>query len=136
MIIVMTTHQGLLALHDEQVRGGIAARLPNSWTPLRDGPVLQITTPTRGLAFGRDLDDLSVEELDALIGRVRDRSAALGQPIEWKTYGHDRPELTERLRLAGFVPEEQETIIIGVAADLTDAGEVPDGVTIRATTDP
>jgi len=132
----MTTQSTLLALHDAQVRGSIAQRLPNSWRPLWDGPLLQIAAPNRGMAFAQDLEGLSVEELDALVGRVRDRSAELGQAIEWKTYGHDRPDLTERLRLAGFAPEERETVVIGEAADLTAAGEDPDGITIRATTDP
>ncbi|MDI6097334.1 GNAT family N-acetyltransferase [Actinoplanes sp. NEAU-A12] len=131
----MTTYSELLALHDQQVRGSIASRLPDNWKPSWDGPVLQITTPARGLAFAQDLDGLSVEELDSLIERARDRSAAHGQAIEWKTYGHDRQDLPERLRLAGFAPEDQETIVIGQATDLTGAGEVPDGITIRATTD-
>jgi GNAT superfamily N-acetyltransferase len=132
----MTTIDRLLALHDDQVRGTIAARLPATWQASWDGPVLQIATPARGMAFARDLAGIGVDELDALIGRVRDRSATLGQAIEWKTYGHDRPDLTERLRMAGFVPEEQETIVIGQATDLTTAGETPAGITIRATTDP
>jgi hypothetical protein len=132
---VMTTRSELLELHDQQVRGTIASRLPNNWTPSWDGPVLQIATPARGLAFAQDLDGLSVEELDALIGRVRDRSAARCQAIEWKTYGHDRQDLTERLRLAGFVPEDEETVVIGLATNLTAAGEAPNGIAIRATTD-
>lgn len=132
----MTIRDTLLALHDRQVRGGVAARLPNNWKPSWDGPVLQVDTPNRGLAFARDLDGLSVAELDTLIGRVRDRSAARGHAIEWKTYGHDRHDLTDRLRRAGFVPEESETIVIGEATALVGAGETPDGITIRATTDP
>lgn len=131
----MITGSELLALHDQQVRGTIASRLPNTWKPTWDGPVLHIATPAEGIAFAQDLDGLSVEELDALIGRVRERSAARGQAVEWKTYGHDRQDLTERLRLAGFVPEEEETLIIGLAADLTSAGETPDGIAIRVTTD-
>ncbi|MBB5475676.1 GNAT family N-acetyltransferase [Micromonospora parathelypteridis] len=131
----MTTPNELLVLHDQQVRGTIAARLPNNWEPSWDGPILQIATPARGFAFAQDLDGLSSEELDAHIGRVRDRWATLGQAVEWKTYGHDRPDLTERLRLAGFAPEDEETVVIGVADTLTTAGEVPDGITIRATTD-
>ncbi|WP_307846935.1 GNAT family N-acetyltransferase [Micromonospora sp. D93] len=116
------------------MRGTIASRLPNNWKPSWDGPVLQIATPARGCAFAQDLDGLSIE-LDALIGRVRDRSAARGQAVEWKTYGHDRRDLTERLRLAGFVPEDEETVVIGLATNLTAASEAPDGIAIRATTD-
>ncbi|MEV0715239.1 GNAT family N-acetyltransferase [Asanoa sp. NPDC050611] len=131
----MTTTQELLVLHDRQVRGTIAERLPKSWNAVWDGPVLHAETPHRGLAFAQDLDGVSVAELDALIGRLRDWSAARDAAVEWKTYGHDRPDLTERLRLAGFVPEDRETVVIGLAAELTDAGSDPGGVTIRSTTD-
>ncbi|WP_433532842.1 GNAT family N-acetyltransferase [Micromonospora sp. CA-263727] len=132
---VMLTRTELLALHDQQVRGTIASRLPGSWRPSWDGPVLQVATPARGFAFAQDLDGLTVEELDALIGRVRNRSAARGQAVEWKTYGHDRRDLPARLQLAGFAPEDEETVVIGLAADLIASGEAPDGITVRATTD-
>lgn len=131
----MTMHHELLALHDDQVRGTIASRMPSTWTSSWDGPVLQVATPRRGLAFARDVDGLSTEDLAALIRRVRDRSAALGLAVEWKTYGHDRPDLTERLRLAGFTPEDEQTVVIGLATELTSSGEAPDGVSIRPTTD-
>ncbi|RZU77745.1 hypothetical protein EV384_6486 [Micromonospora kangleipakensis] len=129
----MTTRDHLLQLHDDQVRGTIADRLPKTWTPFWDGPVLRITAPFRGFTFARDLDGLSVEELDAVIGRVRAHFAERGQAVEWKTYGHDRADLTERLRLAGFAPEPEETVVVGLASDLTVAAEAPDGVTIRPT---
>ncbi|NMO56884.1 GNAT family N-acetyltransferase [Actinoplanes sp. TBRC 11911] len=132
----MTTPNELLALHDAQVRGTIAARLPSSWTPSWDGPALEITTPTQGFIFARDLDTLDGDDLDALIIRLRDRFAARDQAVEWKTYRHDRADLTERLRLAGFTPDDEETVVVGLAADLITAGETPAGVTIRATTDP
>ncbi|GIF48713.1 hypothetical protein DFJ67_3617 [Asanoa ferruginea] len=131
----MMTRDELLALHDQQVRGTVAARMPASWEAVQDGPVLQVATPGRGLVFAPDLDGVSVEQLDALIGRVRDRAVTNGRAVEWKTYGHDRPDLPERLRLAGFTADSTETVVIGLAADLTQAGTAPDGVTIRATTE-
>ncbi|MGY2744172.1 hypothetical protein ACVWZ8_001289 [Arthrobacter sp. UYCu723] len=66
----MLTTAELLAAHDQQVRGGIATRLPGSWDFDWDGPLLRVTTPVRGLAFAQDLDALSVDELDALIRRL------------------------------------------------------------------
>jgi hypothetical protein len=132
----MITIPELLARHDEQLRGTIADRLPSTWRPHPDGPVLRVTTPTQGFAFARDLDALTVEELDGHIARVREFFAARGQAVEWKTYGHDRPDLTTRLGLAGFAPEPLETVVIGPARDLVTAGETPGGVTIEATTDP
>ncbi|GIF71241.1 GNAT family N-acetyltransferase [Asanoa siamensis] len=131
----MSTDDELLALHDEQVRGTIADRLPPSWRAAWDGPVLYARSPQREMAFARDLGGVDGAELDALIARVRERAAAAGRAVEWKTYGHDRPDLTSRLRAAGFVPEDVETVVIGAAADLTEAGGDVAGVTIRATTD-
>ena len=131
----MSTAAELLTLHDEQVRGSIADRLPVNWDPGWDGPLLRVTTPKRGFAFARDLDALSVEELDSLIFRLREFFAERGEAVEWKTYGHDRADLTERLKLAGFEPEDDETVVIGHASDLAEACSVPGDVSIRATTD-
>lgn len=132
----MTSPGELLALHDAQVRGTISDRMPHSWTATWDGPVLRVTTPSQGLAFARHLDDVSGDELDALIARTRDFFAGRGQAVEWKTYGHDRADLTDRLARAGFAPDPRETVMVGLATDLVTAGEVPDGITVRATTDP
>ncbi|GAA1876701.1 GNAT family N-acetyltransferase [Asanoa iriomotensis] len=129
------TNDELLKLHDEQVRGTVAGRLPESWKAGWDGPVLLARSPGRWLAFAQELDGLRVDELDLLIGRVRERAAAAGRAVEWKTYAHDRADLVDRLRLAGFVPEDRETVVIGLAADLTEAGQAPAGVVIRTTTD-
>ena len=60
-------------------------------------------------------------DLDALIARQRDHFAALGQAVEWKLHGHDEPaDLAERLRAAGFEPEDRETVVVGRAAPLAD----------------
>jgi len=132
----MTTTADLLALHDEQIRGTIADRTPGTWRPSWDGPVLRMVTPTQGFAFARDLDTLTVDELDAVIARTRDFFATRGQVVEWKTYGNDRRDLTARLALAGFAPDPRETVVVGLARDLVAAGEPPAGVTIATTTDP
>lgn len=132
----MTTTAELLALHDEQIRGTIADRVPGTWQPSWDGPVLRMATPTHGFAFARDLDALTLGELDAVIARTRDFFAARGRAVEWKTYGHDRPDLTARLAVAGFAPDPRETVVVGLARDLVAAGEPPAGVTVEATTDP
>src|SRR5262249_1050969 len=61
----------------------------------------------------------------------RDYFALRGEAVEWKTRGHDLPAtLTDRLRAAGFVPEDQETVLIGVAADMAGDPVVPDGTTL------
>ncbi|MGW2657090.1 GNAT family N-acetyltransferase [Streptomyces sp. NPDC001478] len=49
--------------------------------------------------------------------------------FEWKLYAHDRPaDLGDRLRAAGFVPEEPETLLVAPVAELTTDVRLPDGV--------
>ena len=39
--------------------------------------------------------------------------------VEWKYYSHDRPpDLPERLRAAGLVPEDEETVVVAEAASI------------------
>jgi GNAT superfamily N-acetyltransferase len=58
--------------------------------------------------------------------------AERGERFEWKLHGHDRPaDLPDRLRAAGFVPEETETVMIGRVDDVAAEPSLPDGVVIR-----
>ena len=46
--------------------------------------------------------------------------------------GHDEPaDLTARLRAAGFVPEEEGTVLIGRTAELATTPVLPGGVALR-----
>jgi hypothetical protein len=130
----MTDSKTLLRAYDEQMRG-----IGNPGRPgliiERDGPVLRVAGQHRG--FVTAPRDLGVDgpELDALIARQRDYFASRGEAVEWKTRGHDLPtSLADRLRVAGFVPEDQETVVIGVAADMAGDPVVPDGTTLREVT--
>jgi GNAT superfamily N-acetyltransferase len=126
----------LLAAYDEQLRGGAeAADVPTS----TDGPVIRVEYPNLGFVSYRTLEGLDGAQLDALIARQRDYFAAKGQPVEWKTRGHDLPaDLPDRLTAAGFAPKERETVVIAESAEIVErlAGRdaVP-GVTIRRTGD-
>jgi hypothetical protein len=78
---------------------------------------------------------LSEATADGAIAREKSRARAAGRKLEWKIYGHDRPDLSPRLRDAGFAAEPRQTL---VALDLTrELPEVPqlDGVTIRHAAD-
>jgi N-acetylglutamate synthase-like GNAT family acetyltransferase len=131
-----TETQTLLAAYDEQMRG--APPVPAAGvTYERDGPLLRIVGETRGFVTGpRDLG-IRGRELDELIVRQRDFFAARGERVEWKIRGHDEPaDLTDRLRSAGFVPEDQETVLIGRTAELAvGKPALPDGVTVRRVSD-
>jgi GNAT superfamily N-acetyltransferase len=90
----------------------------------------------RGFVTYRSVAHLEPSDLDALIARQRDIHAAAGMAVEWKLHGHDEPaDLADRLRAAGFEPEEQETVLIGLAEPLADTDPpVPDGVRLREVT--
>src|SRR6266852_1453977 len=126
----------LLAAYDRQLRGRSPDRLPAGVTAERDGPLLRF----HGFTFGgfvvyRDLDGLEGSALDELIARQVSVFAERGERFEWKYHGHDLPaDLPERLRAAGFVPEETETVVIAPVADIAGEPRVPEGVSLREVT--
>lgn len=103
----------------------------------RFGNLVRVTGREQGFVESGPDVGLAGEALDAEIARHRDHFAARGEAMEWKTRAHDRPaDLPDRLRAAGFVPEERETVVIGLAEDMVEAGDPPDGVRIRRTSEP
>ena len=125
----------LLAAYDAQVRAHIPERPPAGVEVEVDGPLKRfVGFPMGGFVVYRDLDGLDGAELDELIARQVRFFAERGERFEWKLYGHDRPaDLPERLRAAGFVPEERETVVIATAAGIAAPPQPPDGVTLRET---
>jgi GNAT superfamily N-acetyltransferase len=123
----------LLAVYDEQLRGHEPDPMPVGWRVERDGPVLRCYLGRAGFVGYRSVADLAPDDLDALIARQRDIFAALGQEVEWKWHSHDLPaDLPDRLRAAGFVPQERETVVVGLVEPLTaELPELPEGVRIR-----
>ena len=130
----MTEDNPLLAAYD-RTRMWIPDNPDPGITYEKDGPVLRTTGMFRGFVEGPPVLGVEGAELDALIARQRDHFAARGQGVEWKTRGHDRPaDLGERLARAGFVPEERETVLVGVAKELQEEPALPAGLTIRQVT--
>ncbi|MFB7946288.1 GNAT family N-acetyltransferase [Kitasatospora phosalacinea] len=124
----------LLAAYDEHMRG-LGARGEGE-THESDGPLLRKYGGFRGFVTSPRPDlGLRGGELDALIARQREFFAARGEAVEWKTRGHDLPaDLPERLTAAGFVGEEPETVLVGLAAELAVPAPAPEGVTVRPVT--
>ncbi|MFL1380163.1 MULTISPECIES: GNAT family N-acetyltransferase [unclassified Nocardiopsis] len=122
----------MLDFYDAHVRG-LPDPLPAGVTVEPDGPLLRLVGGHRGfVAAPADLTGVRGADLDALIARQRDRFAGLGQAVEWKTHGHDRPaDLPDRLRAAGFEPEDEETVLLAPAADLAAEPVLPGGVVLR-----
>ncbi|MGI5213530.1 GNAT family N-acetyltransferase [Plantactinospora sp. CA-290183] len=127
----------LRTAYDRQLRARPPEPLPPGVTVERDGPLLRIHGLDRGgfLTY-ENLGGLTGAALDELIARQRDFFAGRGQEVEWKLHGHDEPaDLADRLRAAGFVPEDRETVVIGPVAPLAATLPVPpEGVRLREVT--
>jgi GNAT superfamily N-acetyltransferase len=126
----------LLAAYDAQLRTHVSDRLPSGVTVERDGPLVRfLGLPGRGFVVYRDLGGLEGAELDELIARQVRVFAERGERFEWKLHRHDRPaDLPQRLRAVGFVPEDEETVVIAPVAALARPPELPDGVSLREVT--
>jgi GNAT superfamily N-acetyltransferase len=115
----------VLEAFDRQMRG-------TQTIPLADGERLHLLGPLvcvtgsagRGFVDYCDLGGLEGAALDDLIASCVAAYAGRGEEFEWKTFAHDLPsDLTERLRAAGFVPE-----------DIAGEPVLPDGVSLREVT--
>jgi GNAT superfamily N-acetyltransferase len=123
--------------YDAQLRAWVPERLPAGAFVDRDGPLVRVTgLDRRGFVTYQSLGGLDGAELDALIARQRDFYAARGEAVEWKLHGHDQPaDLPQRLRVAGFEPEDQETVVVGPVAPLVQPLALPPaGVRLREVT--
>ena len=128
----------LLGAYDAQLRAHVHEPLPDSICAERDGPLLRtLGFGGRGMVEYRDLDGLDGAELDELIARQVRTFTEREESVEWKLHGHDRPaDLPERLRVAGFVPEDMETVLIARVSAIGIEAGMPDGVVVREVTEP
>ncbi|MER6119518.1 GNAT family N-acetyltransferase [Streptomyces sp. NPDC001743] len=81
--------------------------------------------------------DLDAARADAAIAAQVAHCTALGHgEFEWKLYAHDRPaDLGARLRAAGFVAGEPETLLVAPVADQPRTVRLPEGVRLRGVRD-
>ncbi|MFF4881083.1 GNAT family N-acetyltransferase [Micromonospora sp. NPDC000668] len=127
----------LRTAYDNQLRPEIPDPVPAGVTVERDGPLVRIIgLDAGGFLTYRDLGGLTGDELDALIARQVELFRQRGQSVEWKLNEHDEPaDLADRLRAAGFVAEDRETVVVGPVAPLAAALPVaPEGVRLREVT--
>lgn len=127
----------LLAAYDAQLRDHVPDRLPRGVTVERDGPLLRFFgLGNRGFVCYRDLEGLDGAGLDELIARQVRVFAERGERFEWKLHAYDRPpDLPRRLRAAGFVPEDEETVVIAPVEEVGGRPLLPEGVSLLEVTD-
>lgn len=81
--------------------------------------------------------DLSAGDADAEIAAQTNYFRALGHEVEWKTYSHDGPpDLVARLECAGFVPQDEEALVVLDLEGGTHSPQAPPGVVVRRLGDP
>ncbi|HEU0245669.1 MAG TPA: GNAT family N-acetyltransferase [Gaiellaceae bacterium] len=126
----------LLAAYDGQLRHHVHDRLPGAARAEWDGPLLRLFgLGGRGFVLYRDLGGLEGVDLDELIARQVRVFAERGESFEWKLHGHDRPpDLPRRLRAAGFVPEDEETVVIAPVKEVAGPLRLPERVSLREVT--
>ena len=123
----------MLAAFDAQMRGQPSGQLPEGAHEELEGPIYRSWGwSPRGFVQNRDLSQLDGSELEALIQRQVQFFNQQGLAFEWKTYSHDQDAgLTDKLLVAGFVPEDRENLVIGLVSDLDQKPRLPPGVTFR-----
>lgn len=126
----------LLAAYDEQLR--TVAETPGAVSVVRHGPLLLVTfAGGRGFVTYQSLDGAHAEAIARLVPEVLAvyRADLAIDRVEWKTRGHDSaPGLHEALLEKGFVPDDPESIMIGLTAELAVDVPLPNGVTLRQVT--
>jgi GNAT superfamily N-acetyltransferase len=122
--------QAALAAFDEQMR-----RHPRERFEQVDG-VLRCVGATSDDWSGIDGSDLDESTADAAIAEQVAHFGGLGRRFEWKYYSYDQPaDLPERLRRAGFQPDDDEALMVADVADVPTEVAPPDGVELRPLTD-
>jgi GNAT superfamily N-acetyltransferase len=128
----------LLQEYDSQLRRSTEVPAPGWTVEVLDepAPMIRMTAPP-GAQWGDGVvwSDLDETTADAAIAAAVEYFRGLGREFEWKHHGYDEPtDLPERLRAAGFEPDDEETLVAGEVAEVRTrlaAATPPEGVTIR-----
>jgi hypothetical protein len=134
----MTNPAAFLAAYDEQLRTDAETVIATA--VVRHGPLLLVTfRGGRGFVTYQSLAGGDAAMISRLVPEVLAHYRANPDVVrvEWKTRGHDvAPGLHESLLDNGFIPGDQETIMIGEARLLDFDIALPREVTLRMVTTP
>jgi hypothetical protein len=85
----------MLQAYDDQLRARVPADPPIGAAYVADGEVVRVHYGTHGVVEHQPFASVDVR-------RQQDAFAERGEPVEWKVYGHDSPDLPAALIEAGF----------------------------------
>jgi hypothetical protein len=119
----------LRAVFDEQVRRNTSTLMPGvAEIRAGDGVLRELAAPGQRMSsitwadFDRSgADDIIAAQVDFFRRRA--------EAFEWKVFGYDQPaSLGDRLRKAGFVPDEQEVLLFAETARIACDVPPPEGI--------
>ena len=122
------------AAYDSQIRQKAAADEPGAIVEAEPGLL-------RWLAPGNQTSCIIWSQLtsgsaDIAIAAQKRYFEARGTPVEWKYYDYDQPaDLPQRLRAAGFEPEDEELMLVAETAAISHDVVLPDGIRLEPVTD-
>ncbi|MGI0071342.1 MAG: GNAT family N-acetyltransferase [Thermoplasmata archaeon] len=106
--------------------------------PLRGGRVERVGRLVRMVDGENSViySHLNDADAPAAVAEEAEHFRALGQEVEWKVFGHDRPVGLEALLAAsGFAPDEPETLVVFDLERAFPAAGVPPDVDVRRVTE-
>ncbi|MGL5928017.1 MAG: GNAT family N-acetyltransferase [Dermatophilaceae bacterium] len=123
----------LLRAYDDQLRTD--AETPSALAVTRLGPLRLVTfVGGRGFVTYRDLGGAGAAVIRSWVGDAVEHFASMPDitQVEWKTRGHDEaPGLHPALLAHGFVPDDEESVMVGPLAGLAVDVPLPAGVVLR-----
>ena len=119
--------QAVRAAFDAQIRQKAEADEPGALVEAEPG-LLRWVAPgsqTSCIIWSK----LTPDSADAAIAAQKRYFTNRGTPVEWKYYDYDQPaDLPERLRAAGFEPEDEELMLVAETAAISHDVVLPDGI--------
>jgi len=119
------------------------AQVRQSTRPDGTGALFEVDRPIVRRVAAPGLDgccilwsELDADSADQAIAVQLAYFRALGQEVEWKLYSYDQPaDLAERLLAAGFVPADEEALMVADVSEVALDVALPDGVRLEPVTD-
>jgi hypothetical protein len=123
-----------LAQFNLQVRQGTRQEEPGAVVEADDTIVRWVSASDQGSSW-ITWSRLNEQNADAVIAAQVAFFAGRRQQFEWKLYDYDQPaDLAARLLAAGFVPDDEEVVMVAEAAQVAAQVPLPPGVQLREAT--